>query len=319
MLCKVDDHFWTAVTNAPCCVFPQGLGSLEDDDPNILLAIQLSLQDSGMAGSESSHDILCSEASLGAIGTSLPSRLEQGSHSMEVLPRASLSSSELLELGDNLSKHGKNQYSAPSVHHHDNQHRAPKAPVPTLMAAGSSNSSTGIFSSSSDKLDSTTCSSHKASSSSALAANANLLGNIMAWFHDMNPQGITLVPPTCSDTDSDLGALHAEGGQGLQDDEKGPAGPPPENRNAQEVTADVGFCSQVDAEEKRRAAPDRPTQLDLVGLDSAGLPYALETGGNHAERGAAKVCHVDTPQCESISDQLASTSSSEWEDQVHLV
>lgn len=273
-----------------------------------------------MAGSESSHDILCSDASLGAIGTSLPSRLEQNSHSMEVLPRASLSSSELLELGDNLSKHGKNQYSAPSVHHHDNQHRVPKAPVPTLMAAGSSNSSTGIFSSSSDKLDSTTCSSHKASSSSALAANANLLGNIMAWFHDMNPQGITLVPPTSSDTDSDLGALYAEGGQCLPDDEES-AAVPPENRNAQEVTADGGFCSQGDTEEKRCAAPDRPTQLDLVRLDSAGLPYiaALQTGGSHTERGTAKVCHVDTPQCESISDQLASSSSSEWEDQVHLV
>lgn len=271
-----------------------------------------------MAGSESSHDILSSDASLGAIGTSLPSRLNQSSRSVEVLPRASLSSSELLELGDNLSKHGKNQYSAPSVHHHDNQHRAQKAPVPTLMAAGSSNSLTGIFSSSSDKLDSTTCSSHKASSPSALAPNANLLGNIMAWFHDMNPQGITLVPPTSSDTDSDLGALYM--GQCLQDDKKGPA-VPPDNRTAQEVTADVGFCSQSDTEEKTCAAPDRPTQLDLAGPDTVGLPYmaALDTGGNHAERGTAKVCHVDTPQCESISDQLASTSSSEWEDQVHLI
>uniref|UniRef100_H3DP60 Uncharacterized protein n=1 Tax=Tetraodon nigroviridis TaxID=99883 RepID=H3DP60_TETNG len=171
--CCYSPHRCEAADAAPDAL--QGLGSLEDDDPNILLAIQLSLQDSGMAGSESSHDILCSEASLGAIGTSLPSRLEQSSHSVEVLPRASLSSSELLELGDNLSKQGKS----------------------------SSNSSTGIFSSSSDKLDSTTSSSRKASSPSALAANANLLGNIMAWFHDMNPHGIALVPPTSSDTDSD--------------------------------------------------------------------------------------------------------------------
>lgn len=271
-----------------------------------------------MAGSESSHDILCSDALLGAIGTSLPSRLEQSSRSVEVLPRASLSSSELLELGDNLSKHGKNQYSAPSVHHHDNQHRAEKAR--SLMAAGSSKSSTGIFSSSSDKLDSTTSGSHKASSSTALAANANLLGNIMAWFHDMNPHGVALVPPTSSDTDSDLGALCAAGGQRLRDDEKPPAAPP-ENRNPQEVTTDAGSCSQSDTGEKRCAAPDRPTQLDLAGLDSTGLPDAatLEPGGNRTERGSAKVCHVDTPQCESISDQLASTSSSEWEDQVHLV
>lgn len=273
-----------------------------------------------MAGSESSRDILSSDASLGAIGTSLPSRLEQSSHSIEVLPRASLSSSELLELGDNLSKHGKNQYSAPSVHHHDNQHQPQKAPVPTLMAAGSSNSSTGIFSASSDKLDSTTCSSHRASSSSALAANANLLGNIMAWFHDMNPQGITLVPPTSSDTDSDLDAVYAGGGQCLQGDEKGPA-VPPENRTAPEVTADVGFCPQSDTEEKKCAAPDRPTQLDLLGLDTAGPPYTapLDMGGDHTERGTTKACRVDTPQCESISEQLASTSSSEWEDQVHLV
>lgn len=304
------------------CISLQGLGSLDDDDPNILLAIQLSLQDSGMAGSGSNHDVLANEASLGAIGTSLPSRLEQSAPGVEILPRASLSSLELLELGDNLAKLGNinisSQYSAatgvpPSVQHCDSHQRAYRASVPIPVAPGGSNSSTGLFSSSSDTLDSTTCSSHDPSSSSALAANANLLGNIMAWFHDMNPQGITLVPATSSDTDSNLGSLHADGGGCLQDDEKSGV-VLPENRKPQEAMADVGFCSQSEMEEC--AVAERPTQLDLVGL-----PYmaSLDASGDQSERGGSKVCRVDTPQCDSISDQLPSSSSSEWEDQVHLV
>uniref|UniRef100_A0A3Q1BNI2 Ankyrin repeat and IBR domain-containing protein 1 n=1 Tax=Amphiprion ocellaris TaxID=80972 RepID=A0A3Q1BNI2_AMPOC len=278
---------------------PEGLGSLDDDDPNILLAIQLSLQDSGMAGSGSHHEILANEASLGAIGTSLPSRLEQSGPGVEVLPRASLSSSELLD-----------------------HHRAYGASVPIPVATGGSNSSTGLFSSSTDTTDSTTCGSHDPSSSSALAANANLLGNIMAWFHDMNPQGITLVPPTSSDTDSNLGALHAGGGC-LQDDDRSGIVILPESRKPQEVMADVGFCSQrlSDMEEKECTVTERPTQLDLVGLDTVPLPYmaTLDTSGEHAERRGSKVCHVDSPLCDSVSDQLPSTSSSEWEEQVHLV
>lgn len=293
---------------------------MDDDDPNILLAIQLSLQDSRVAGSESSHDFLTNEASIGAIGTSLPSRLEQSAPSMEVLHRASLSSSELVELGDNLARLGNinisSQYSTgPAVptflQHHDSQHRAHKASA----APGGSNSSTGLFSSSSETIDSTTCGSHDPSSSSALAANANLLGNIMAWFHDMNPQGITLVPSASSDTDSNL----AGGGSCLQDDDKGAVVLP--ERKPQKVMADVGLCSESSTDDKECAAPDRPTQLDLVGLDAMALPYManLDTSGDHVERGKSKVRHVDTPRCDSISDQLPSTSSSEWEDQVHLV
>lgn len=307
-----------------------GLGSLDDDDPNILLAIQLSLQDSGLAGSGSSHEVLANEASLGAIGTSLPSRLEQSAPGVEVLPRASLSSSELLELGDNLARLGNvnmsSQYSAvtgvsASIQHEHSHHRAYRASVPIPVAPGGSSSSTGLFSSSSDTIDSTTCGSHDPSSSSALAANANLLGNIMAWFHDMNPQGITLVPSSSSDTDPNFDSLHAGGGGCLQDDEKDGT-ILPENRKPQEVMSDAGFCSQrrSDVEEKECSVAERPTQLDLVGLDSM-PPYTatLDSRGDHAERGGSKVCHVDTPRCDSISDQLPSTSSSEWEDQVHLV
>lgn len=304
-----------------------GLGSLDDDDPNILLAIQLSLQDSGMLGSGSNHDVLANEASLGAIGTSLPSRLEQSAPGVGVLPRASLSSSELLELGDNLARLGNinSQYSATAVpasaQHGDSLHRAYGSSVPIPVAPGGSNSSTGIFSSSSDTIDSTTCGSHDPSSSSTLAANANLLGNIMAWFHDMNPQGITLVPSTSSNNDSSLGALHAGGGGCLHDDEKGEA-VLPETRKPQEGMADVGFTQRLsEKEEKECAVAERPTELDLVGLDTMPLSYVatLDTSGDRAERGGSKVCHVDTPQCDSISDQLPSTSSSEWEEQVHLV
>ncbi|XP_075937458.1 ankyrin repeat and IBR domain-containing protein 1-like isoform X1 [Anarhichas minor] len=308
-----------------------GLGSLDDDDPNILLAIQLSLQDAAMAEIESNHDVLANDASLGAIGTSLPSRLEQSAPGVDVLSRASLRSSELLELGDNLARlvtiNISSQYSAAtgvsaSVQHCDSHHRAHGASVPIPVAPGGSDSSTGLFSSSSDTLDSTTCGSHDPSTSSALGANANLLGNIMAWFHDMNPQGITLVPSTSSDTDSNLSALHA-GGEGCLHDDENDGGVLPESRKPQEGTAEVGFFSQrlSDVEEKECAVAQRPTQLDLVGLDSMPLPYmaTLDTSGDPAERGGSKVCRVDTPQCDSVSDQLASTSSSEWEDQVHLV
>lgn len=310
-----------------------GLGSLDDDDPNILLAIQLSLQESGMLGTGPNHDVFSQEASLGAIGTSLPSRLEQSAPGVEVLSRASLSSSELLELGDNLARLGNisSQYSAlPDIHttvqHCDSPHRAHRASAPIPMAPGGSNSSTGLFSSSSDTLDSTTCGSQDPSSSSNLAANANLLGNIMAWFHDMNPQGITLVPPSSSDTDSDLGTLHAgRGGESclqLQDDEKAEV-VLPESRKPQEVMSEAVTCSQRVGvvEEKESVVTERPTQLDLVGLDTIPVPYmaSLEPSGDCTEGRGPKVCHVDTPQCDSVSDQLASTSSSDWEEQIHLV
>lgn len=291
-----------------CDVPSQGLGSLDDDDPNILLAIQLSLQDSGLAGSGSNSDGVAGEASLGAIGTSLPSRLDQGPSAVDVLHRASLSSSELLELGDSLARLGAvnacSQYAAASVAT-SAQHWTHKASAPIPVAPGGSTSSTGIFSSSSDTVDSA----DQPSANPAAGANANLLGNIMAWFHDMNPQGVTLVPSASSDTDSDLVGLGGGGDGG---------------KSQPALADDDQFRCPVQPvpEEKERAAPDRPTQLDLAGLEAVARPYvaALEVGSDGGERAkAAKVCHVDTPRCDSVSDQLPSTSSSEWEDQVHLV
>lgn len=291
-------------------ILPQGLDSLDEDDPNILLAIQLSLQESRMAGSGPDQDVLANEASLGAFGTSLPSRLEQRAPGVEVPPRASFSSSELLELGDNLARLGaiSSQYSAAAGGSISVQHRGAHQ---RGSRPGGRTSSTGHFSSSTD---SPTCSSHDPSSSSALPANANLLGNIMAWFHDMNPQGITLVPPMSSDTDSNVSPDLACREEYLQDDERKP----------QETPADRGFCPQraSDLEEKECVVAERPTQLDLVGVDAMTLPYmaaALDTSGELAEGAGSKRCHVDTPRCDSGSDQLPSTSSSEWEGHLHLV
>uniref|UniRef100_A0A1A8H856 Ankyrin repeat and IBR domain-containing protein 1 n=1 Tax=Nothobranchius korthausae TaxID=1143690 RepID=A0A1A8H856_9TELE len=298
-----------------------GLDSLDEDDPNILLAIQLSLQDSRMAGSGLDLDVFANEASLGAIGTSLPSRLEQSPPGIDVPPRASLSSSELLQLGDNFAKPGNisSQYSAAtggpvSAQHGDIHHRLL---IPAAAVDG--NSTTGFFSSSTDTTDSTTCgSSQNPSSSSALPTNANLLGNIMAWFHDINPQGITLVPPTFSDTDS----IRVPGGEDTEDDEKCGIVVLPVDRKPQETPADAGTCAHRPSDTKEKdCAVERPTQLDLVGVGTMPLPYmaTLDTSGELAERSGSKSCHVDTPRCDSASDQLPSTSSSEWEEHVHLV
>ncbi|KAK7887171.1 hypothetical protein WMY93_026792 [Mugilogobius chulae] len=283
------------------------LGSLDDEDPNILLAIQLSLQESGMPGggtSDESHDTL-----LGAIGTSLPSHLEQSPAGVEVLPRASLSSSELLELGDSLSRLSISSHYTTTGHTY-------RTSLPIPMAPGGNNSSTGLFSSS-DTLDSNTCSSQEPSSSSALAANTNLLGNIMAWFHDMNPQGITLVPPTSSDTDTNLCALHTEDeNESFEDQQDKSVLVVSENKK--EVEADMSV-SGAEQKEGAIAVAERPNQLDLVQLEPLSCPDPLPPSTEPTDSEAWKLCHVETPHCDSVSDQLPSTSSSEWEEQVHLV
>lgn len=277
------------------------LGSLDDDDPNILLAIQLSLQDSAMAEIWSDRAVPANAASPAAVGASPPSRLEQSAPGAELLSRAARSGSERLDLGDNLARLGNIDIDIDIVtaQHRNGRRRAHGASAPIPVAPGGSDSSTGLFSSSSDTLDCTTGAGHDPSTSSAAVADARLLGNIVAWFHDMNPRGVALVPPTSSDTDADL----QEGGGG----------------KPQEVAAEVGFVSRrprgmrMEEEEEQCAVAQRPTQLDLEPLPLTAL--------DHAERGGSKVRRVDTPQCDSGSDTLLSTSSSEWEDQdqVHLV
>lgn len=285
-----------------------GLGSLDDDDPNILLAIQLSLQESGMVGGGATDEP--NDSSRGAIGTSLPSRLEQSPTGLEVLTKTSLSSSELLELGS-ISSHYSATVDSSAQYCESHMYRTSVSLEGPIPVAPGGHSSTGLFSSS----DSTTCSSQEPSSSSALAVNTNLLGNIMAWFHDMNPQGITLVPPTSSDTDSNLCALHTEDeDESLQDEHDKSAVVIPENK--QTLQAEV--C--VSALERECAVAERPTQLELVQLEPLPLPYpSPQESSAEPFFEAQRLCHVDTPQCDSVCEQLPSTSSSEWEEQVHLV
>ncbi|KAG8548301.1 hypothetical protein GDO81_025822 [Engystomops pustulosus] len=150
------------------------LSSLDDDDPNILLAIQLSLQESGLNVDEETRQFLNNESSLGAIGSSLPTRLDPSPLSVEN-PRSALSSSELLELGESLVRLGASNdpYTSERIHSHS-------------------------------FTDAPTSSSDLDSSSQDPNMSENLLGNIMAWFHDMNPQSIALIPSMNSETDVDL-------------------------------------------------------------------------------------------------------------------
>ncbi|XP_013908328.1 PREDICTED: ankyrin repeat and IBR domain-containing protein 1 isoform X3 [Thamnophis sirtalis] len=153
------------------------LSSLDEDDPNILLAIQLSLQESGLVIDDETRDFLTNEASLGAIGTSLPTRLDSGPVNVDN-PRAALSSTELLELGDSLIK-----LSADSDQFLTDR----------LSSRTFNNTRSGLYSASGES----------DSGSQDLNINENLLGNIMAWFHDMNPQSIALIPSAITEADDD--------------------------------------------------------------------------------------------------------------------
>lgn len=261
---------------------PQPHSSLDEDDPNILLAIQLSLQESGMAvgdgGSVDSQELLAHEASLGAIGTSLPSRLDPLLHDVDV-PRAALSSSELLELGDSLKKLGN--MSGQNVPQRFNivgnpSHEPTGGPFPSPTV-------------------------HADSAELESADNANLLGNIMAWFHDMNPQNISLVPSATS-SDPEFGAqLGSE---------------PTMEKPFQQWTAE-GEQEDCEYRSTQEREPVRPTQLDLVSVDvlsaTALLPQMSET------LGTSQASHQgDTAKCD-LDPEQPNSSSSEWEGQVHLV
>uniref|UniRef100_A0A672J3R4 Ankyrin repeat and IBR domain-containing protein 1 n=1 Tax=Salarias fasciatus TaxID=181472 RepID=A0A672J3R4_SALFA len=108
-----------------CRSFPQlsALGSLDEDDPNILLAIQLSLQEPGSAGNlvDAALRSLSAEGPPGARGSSFPTSLldpprppnrtdsssqPSVSSSLPLPPPPPSLSAELLELGDSLMKLG---------------------------------------------------------------------------------------------------------------------------------------------------------------------------------------------------------------------
>ncbi|XP_062900179.1 ankyrin repeat and IBR domain-containing protein 1 isoform X3 [Mobula hypostoma] len=156
------------------------LSSLDDEDPNILLAIQLSLQESALAVGGEPQEFLNNEPSLGAIGTSLPSRLDTAQRGMD--SARALSNSQLMDLDNNLMRLNVNNDPYPnrfssSFDVHTRYFSSPEGTDPTDTDP---------------------------------AMNVNLLGNIMAWFHDMNPQSIALIPSASSETDINTQQLGGE-------------------------------------------------------------------------------------------------------------
>ncbi|XP_070643255.1 ankyrin repeat and IBR domain-containing protein 1 isoform X7 [Bos indicus] len=247
----------------------QALSSLDEDDPNILLAIQLSLQESGLAIDEESTDFLSNEASLGAIGTSLPSRLDSVPRNTDS-PRAALSSSELLELGDSLMRLGAE--------------RDPFS-TDTLSSHPPSEARSEFFPSSSDP----------DSASQDANINDNLLGNIMAWFHDMNPQSIALIPPAATEVsaDSQLPCVKDES-EGVRDVEL----MPPEDS----VFGDAAIS------EGRGTQRGEENALEGNILAGEAASQAGDSGNEAASKGDGSDVSSQTPQ-----------TSSDWPEQVHLV
>ncbi|XP_033856455.3 ankyrin repeat and IBR domain-containing protein 1-like isoform X1 [Acipenser ruthenus] len=256
------------------------LSSLDEDDPNIRLAIQLSLQESGLAMGREAQEFLNNEASLGAIGTSLPSRLDPAPRSMEI-PRAALSSSELLELGDSLMRLGavSNPYAGDRF---DNLRRFGEDPG-------------GLFSSSSDT-DST---------SYDPSVNANLLGNIMAWFHDMNPQSIALIPSMPSETDLDSQPLST-----AEEVEPSKTEEAPQNQEEEHVL----FKAAAVNEGNRAAQVEEGTLQETTGERDP-------EPGSEDPHCSAELSLTSTSECDPSSNPQPSSSSTtpEWEEQIHLV
>ncbi|KTG45692.1 hypothetical protein cypCar_00000673 [Cyprinus carpio] len=246
------------------------LGSLDEDDPNILLAIQLSLQESGLALDPEPQDVLSNDASVGASGSSLPSRLDSAPHTTDP-PRASMSSSELLELGDSLMRLGN------ITSHY----------TPFNMSSYPDALGNAFTPSDPDCLDPST--------------NANLLGNIMAWFHDMNPQSIALIPSATSDASPEL-PLFDEG----------------QSAKAQDEENEVGSPEQGSLSLMKESADVLPSQLlELECVDDAQPPKAepdLEVSG-----GSVDVTSAVCPKSSTDQDPQVTDHSSEWEEEVHLV
>ncbi|XP_069902441.1 ankyrin repeat and IBR domain-containing protein 1 isoform X4 [Globicephala melas] len=247
----------------------QALSSLDEDDPNILLAIQLSLQESGLAINEENRDFLSNEASLGAIGTSLPSRLDSVPRNTGS-PRAALSSSELLELGNSLMRLGA---------------ESDPFSTDTLSSHPLSEVRSEFYPSSSDP----------DSAGQDANINDNLLGNIMAWFHDMNPQSIALIPPAATEisADSQLPCVKDES-EGVRDVEL----MLPEDSVFEDAVVSEGRGTQIEEE--------NPLEGNILAGETAS--QAGDSGNEAANKGDGSDVSSQTPQ-----------TSSDWPEQVHLV
>lgn len=248
--------------------WPQALSSLDEDDPNILLAIQLSLQESGLAIDEENRDFLSNEASLGAIGTSLPSRLDSFPKNKDS-PRAALSSSELLELGDSLMRLGaeSDPFSTDSLSSH---------PLSEVRS--------DFYPSSSDP----------DSADQDASISDNLLGNIMAWFHDINPQSIALIPPATTDISADS--------------------QPPCVKDGSEDVRELVLSEEESVFQETVVSEVRGTQLKEENPLEENIltEEATSQAGNNGIEAANKGNDADIPS------QTPQTSN-DWLEQVHLV
>lgn len=133
------------------------------------------------------------------------------------------------------------------------------------------------------------------------SANANLLGNIMAWFHDMNPQNIALIPSATAEASSDAPAsdetLKPEPHEGEPDVEK-----PEQN---------LHFLMK-DNEEL-----ERPSLLELECVDGSDLP---KTDADLEELHYSVDLGNPAPHESDCDPHPQPTElSSEWEEQEHLV
>ncbi|KAE8596194.1 hypothetical protein XENTR_v10016007 [Xenopus tropicalis] len=248
------------------------LSSLDEDDPNILLAIQLSLQESGLAVDEETREFLSNEASLGAIGTSLPSRLDPAPICIDN-PRSALSSSELLELGESLVRLGASSDPYATDHHLSH-------PFSDIQ---------GDLCSTSSDLD---------SSSQDPNISENLLGNIMAWFHDIHPQSIALIPSATSETDVDL--------QPLNIDEQ--LSPPTLREPSQSLAEEHAlFQDALINEYKEIQTEESTSEENVAALDG------VSQSDDHTNDVTSSM-----NSSEDISSRTPETSN-EWVEQVHLV
>ncbi|RMC04983.1 hypothetical protein DUI87_18163 [Hirundo rustica rustica] len=265
-------HDYTPVSRSENQDSLQALSSLDEDDPNILLAIQLSLQESGLAIDEETRDFLNNEASLGAIGTSLPTRLDSAPISIDN-PRGALSSSELLELGDSLMRlgAGNDPFSADRLHSHP-----------------CSETRSGLYSTSSDA----------DSSSQDPNTSENLLGNIMAWFHDMNPQSIALIPSTSTETDEESQQPSTEDGSAGQPNLTD-TGLEPQEEHAlfEDALKNEGRGSQMEESTSEENIIPSET-VSQIGDNNREVTSTLDASGDSSSQ---------TPQ-----------TSSEWTEHVHL-
>ncbi|XP_067862519.1 ankyrin repeat and IBR domain-containing protein 1 isoform X2 [Heptranchias perlo] len=262
-------HDYTPVSHSENQDSLQALSSLDDDDPNILLAIQLSLQDSALAVGGEPQEFLNNELSLGGIGTSLPSRLDAAQRSTD--NARALSNSQLMNLEDSLMRLGTNS-----------------DPYPSRFSSSQPFDVHSRFFSSLEGTEST---------DADPAMNANLLGNIMAWFHDMNPQSIALIPSASSETDINSQQL----GSG-EEQESSRLG-----EKLLSLHEDHALFEATVMNEGRGTQVDEAYSLESTGATKS-EPQA-ETSGLSDNRSVIPLG----------DDSQQNNSSNEWEEQIHLV